>query len=287
MAEAEDAPAKLNLYLRSIGRRGDGYHDIDTLVAPLSLMDRVSVEPIEGDDTIRVTVTGPAAGGVPAGGENLAAVAVSRLRDRIERLDVGAAIDVDKRIPIGAGLGGGSADAAAVLRILGGAWGVPADVLAEVAAAVGSDVPALLPRGPVVAGGRGERVSLVELPRTWWVLVPQPFEVSSADAYGWWDEDGADPGPEPDVVVAAAMAGDVDALTSLVFNDLEPPVAARHPEIAGATRMLLEAGALTTIMCGSGPTVAGLCRDEPHATDVAASTDGILVHTVQASDGLR
>jgi 4-diphosphocytidyl-2-C-methyl-D-erythritol kinase len=285
MPEAEDAPAKLNLYLRVIGRRGDGYHDIDTLVAPLSLADRVSVEPIDGDDAIRIAVTGPAARGVPAGGENLAAVAVSKLRDRIERLAVGAAIDIDKRVPVGSGLGGGSADAAAVLRVLGRAWDVPADALSDVAAAVGSDVPALLRGGPVVARGRGERVRSVDLPPTWWVLLPEPFQVSSADAYRWWDQEGADPGPEPDVVVAAAMAGDLDALTSLVFNDLEPPVARRHPEIAGATRSLLEAGALTTIMCGSGPTVAGLCRDESQAAEVAAATDGIQVSTINVSRG--
>jgi 4-diphosphocytidyl-2-C-methyl-D-erythritol kinase len=283
MPEAEDAPAKLNLYLRVIGRRRDGYHDIDTLVAPLSLADRVSVEPIDGDDAIRLAVTGPAAGGVPAGGENLAAVAVSKLRDRIERLDVGAAIDIDKRIPAGAGLGGGSADAAAVLRVLGRAWDVAADALSDVAAAVGSDVPALLPGGPVVAGGRGDRIRPVDLPPTWWVLLPQPFEVSSADAYRWWDRDEAESGPEPDVVLAAAMAGDVDALTSLVFNDLEPAVAARRPEVAGATRSVLEAGALTTIMCGSGPTVAGLCRDESHADEVARATEGIPVSTITRS----
>jgi 4-diphosphocytidyl-2-C-methyl-D-erythritol kinase len=81
------------------------------------------------------------------------------------------------------------------------------------------------------------------------------------------------------------MAGDLDALTSLVFNDLEPPVARRHPEIAGATRSLLEAGALTTIMCGSGPTVAGLCRDESQAAEVAAATDGIQVSTINVSRG--
>jgi 4-diphosphocytidyl-2-C-methyl-D-erythritol kinase len=139
----------------------------------------------------------------------------------------------------------------------------------------------------VVVRGRGEHVSPIELPSMWCVLLPQPFEVASGDAYRWWDEDGGRPGPEADVVAEAAAAGDVDALSSLVFNDLEAPVAARYPEVVGATRALLEAGALTAIMCGSGPTVAGLCRDEGHANEVAAGTDGIGVRTIGTTSPLR
>ncbi|HEX2024786.1 MAG TPA: hypothetical protein VHH92_00140, partial [Actinomycetota bacterium] len=157
----------------------------------------------------------------------------------------------------------------------------------DVAIAVGSDVPALLHGGPVRVRGRGEDVSGVEVASMWWVLLPQPFQVSSRDAYRWWDEDGARPGPEPDVIVEAASVGDVDALSSLVFNDLEPPVSGRHTEVVGATRSLLEAGALTAIMCGSGPTVAGLCRDAPHAAEVAAATEGIAVHSIGATAPLR
>jgi 4-diphosphocytidyl-2-C-methyl-D-erythritol kinase len=279
MPEAEDAPAKLNLYLRVLGRRPDGFHDLDTLIVPLSLADRVTVvSPDEG--AIRVGVTGAASSGVPADQANLAGRAVEALRQALGRPDFGARIDIEKRIPIGAGLGGGSADAAAVLRVLGREWEAAPELVWEAAVAVGSDVPALLHGGPVVVRGRGELVSPVELPSMWWVLVLQPFEVASGDAYRWWDEDRGRPGPEADVVMEAAAAGDVDALSSLVFNDLEAPVAARHPEVVGATRTLLEAGALTAIMCGSGPTVAGLCRDGGQATDVASVTGGIKVHTV-------
>jgi 4-diphosphocytidyl-2-C-methyl-D-erythritol kinase len=287
MPETEDAPAKLNLYLRVLGRRPDGFHDIDTLIVPLSLTDRVSVAPVEGDRAIRVTVTGPTAGDVPLGDTNLAARAVMRLRESVGRDDLGARITLYKRVPVAAGLGGGSADAAAVLRILGREWGVPPPALFAAAAALGSDVPALVYGGPVLARGRGEDLSGVELPPMWWVLLPQRFEVASGDAYRWWDEDGGQPGPEPDVVIEAATAGDVDALSSLLFNDLESPVASRHPEVIGASRQLLEAGALTTIMCGSGPTVAGLCRNEEHAADVASGAEGIAVHTIRTTSALR
>lgn len=111
-------------------------------------------------------------------------------------------------------------------------------------------------------------------------MLPQPLGVAAEDAYRWWDEDGEHPGPDPGLMVEAARAADADAMSSILFNDLEGPVARRHPEILEATRTLLEAGALTSIMCGSGPTVAGLCRDRAHAKEVASATGGIPVSAV-------
>jgi 4-diphosphocytidyl-2-C-methyl-D-erythritol kinase len=111
-------------------------------------------------------------------------------------------------------------------------------------------------------------------------VVSQPFGVPAADAYRWWDQDGEQPGPDPGLVVEAARAGDADAMSSILFNDLEGPVARRHPEILEATRTLLEAGALTSIMCGSGPTVAGLCRDAAHGEEVAQKAGGTAVSAV-------
>jgi 4-diphosphocytidyl-2-C-methyl-D-erythritol kinase len=277
-AVLESAPAKLNLFLRILGRREDGYHDIETMVLPLTLADHVTVE-TRDDLGIVVTITGPEAGKVPTGEGNLAFRAAAVLREETGRPD-GVGITIDKRIPVAAGLGGGSADAAAVLRALGRAWSVPVDDLMAAAARVGSDVPALVTREPVLARGRGESIEPVDVAGLDWVLLRRPFGVSAADAYRWWDDDGVQSGPDPGPVIEAARAGDVDALSSLLFNDLERPVAGRHPEVIEATRVLLEAGAVGTIMCGSGPTVAGLCRDGRHASEVAAATGGIAVSTI-------
>jgi 4-diphosphocytidyl-2-C-methyl-D-erythritol kinase len=275
----EPAPAKLNLFLRVVGRRDDGHHDIETVILPVTLVDHVAVEPLPGDSPVLVSTTGPYSEGVPDGEGNLAFDAASLLRKLTGRTD-GARIGVDKRIPVAAGLGGGSADAAAVLRALGRAWSVPTDDLMTVAATVGSDVPSLVPREPVMARGRGESVEPIDVPHLDWVLLLRTFGVSAADAYRWWDEDGGHTGPDPGPVIEAARHGDVDALSSLLFNDLERSVAGRHPEVIEATRVLLEAGAVGTIMCGSGPTVAGLCRDRAHAEGVASAARGVAVATI-------
>jgi 4-diphosphocytidyl-2-C-methyl-D-erythritol kinase len=277
---SERAPAKLNLFLRVLGRRDDGYHDVESLIVPLSLADGVTVRPREGDGIVQVVTPGGKGSGLPSGPDNLAAAAARALLEELGRKDLGAVIELTKSIPVAGGLGGGSADAAAVLRILGRAWSVASTVLRRAAAEVGSDVPALLAGGPVLVGDRGEDVRPIELPRSDWVVVSQPFGLPTADAYRWWDEDGGHPGPDPGLVVEAARAGDADAMSSILFNDLEGPVARRHPEILEPTRSLLEAGALTSIMCGSGPTVAGLCRDRAHAIEVASATGGIPVSTV-------
>jgi 4-diphosphocytidyl-2-C-methyl-D-erythritol kinase len=283
-AIVEPAPAKLTLFLRVLGRREDGYHDIESLILPLSLADDVTVRRTEQGLDFRVT--GPLAAAVPPPpqGINLALLAAEALYE-YARDDPGksaASVELTKRIPVAAGLGGGSADAAAVLRALDRLWGLDLgpDRFLPLAAELGSDVPALLDPRPVLARGRGERVEAAQIPGLWWVLMVQAYGVSAADAYRWWDEDGGHTGPDPVPVIDAAEAGDVDALSSLVFNDLERPVAGRHPEVIEATRVLLEAGTVGTIMCGSGPTVAGLCRDGEQAAEVASATSGMAVNTI-------
>jgi 4-diphosphocytidyl-2-C-methyl-D-erythritol kinase len=276
----ERAPAKLNVFLRVLGRRADGYHDIETLIVPLTLADQVTVRPLEGDGTVQVVTLGTEGSALPSGPDNLAAVAARALRKELGREDLGAVIELTKSIPVAAGLGGGSADAAAVLRSLGRAWSVPPAVLGRAAAMIGSDVPGQLTGSSVLVGNRGEAVRPIELPRSDWVVVLQRFGVPAAEAYRWWDEDGEHPGPDPGLVIEAARAGDADAMSSILFNDLEGPVARRHPEIIEATRSLLEAGALTSIMCGSGPSVAGLCRDAAHAEEVASAAGGLAVGSI-------
>lgn len=261
------AHAKINVFLRVLGRREDGYHEIQSLISPISLADEVRVRPA---DRLRVEVGGREA--PTLGGLNLALVAALALADACPDAG-GALVEIDKRIPIAAGLGGGSADAAATLLALNDLWGcgVDAPALEEIAGRIGSDVPVMLRAEPMLVAGRGEELRTAEVATFHWALVRFGFGVRSPDGYRWWDLDGAPTGPDPSELLAAAAAGDADALGPALFNDLEPPVFARHPEIGAAKQRLLEAGALGAVMSGSGSSVLGLARDASHARELAGA----------------
>jgi 4-diphosphocytidyl-2-C-methyl-D-erythritol kinase len=263
------ANAKINVFLRVLRSRDDGYHDIESLVVPVSLADRITARPA---DDLRVTMKGvdDLARKVPVGGLNLALVAALSLADECEHAG-GAEVEIDKRIPVAAGLGGGSADAAATLGALNELWGCRLDMeaLADIAARVGSDVPAMLAGGPVLVQGRGDVIDPTTVDRLWWVLRSFDFGIRSPDAYRWWDEDRASSGPDTAQLLLAATKGDPETLGPLLFNDLERPVFARHPDLAEAKAALLEGGALGAVMSGSGSSVAGLARDQAHAGSLA------------------
>jgi 4-diphosphocytidyl-2-C-methyl-D-erythritol kinase len=263
------ANAKINVFLRVLRSRDDGYHDIESLVVPVSLADRITARPA---DDLRVTMKGvdDLARKVPVGGLNLALVAALSLADECEHAG-GAEVEIDKRIPVAAGLGGGSADAAATLGALNELWGCRLDMaaLADSAARVGSDVPAMLAGGPVLVQGRGDVIDPTTVDRLWWVLRSFDFGIRSPDAYRWWDEDRASSGPDTAQLLLAATKGDPETLGPLLFNDLERPVFARHPDLAEAKAALLEGGALGAVMTGSGSSVAGLARDQAHAGSLA------------------
>ena len=268
------AHAKINVFLRVVGRRPDGYHDIRSLITPISLADDVT---LRAGVELRLSVRGPHAERVPMDERNLSVRAAEILASACG-VDSGAEIELEKRIPVAAGLGGGSADAAAVLLGLTELWGcgLDGDELSTLAAGVGSDVPALLRRRPVLISGRGEIVESVDIAPRHWVLLPQPFPVATADAYRWWDEDGGGSGPDPAPLLSAAAAEDPGSVAALLSNDLQRPVANRHPEIGHAERQLLDAGALAAIMCGSGPTVAGLARSDEDAERIAGAIPGSI-----------
>jgi 4-diphosphocytidyl-2-C-methyl-D-erythritol kinase len=274
------AYAKVNPVLRVLGRRADGYHDIETLILPVELHDVVEVS---AGEALAVEVSGERAEDLDrAGGEDLAVKAALALADACGfDLDgpAGVTVRIDKRIPVAAGLGGGSADAAATLRALRDLW--PCDVgeakLADLAATIGSDVPALLAGGAVHAAGRGERVQSVHVQTCWWVVRPFAFAVRTSDAYAWWDADGAETGPDPGALVAALETGNGELAGSALFNDLQAPVVRRHPEIEAILASLLESGALGAIMSGSGPTMVGLARHLADADRIAAAVPGSFV----------
>ena len=272
-----EAPAKVNVFLRVLAAREDGYHDLESLVVPISLADGVTVR---SADRLHIEVRGAQAlaGDVPVGGLNLALVAALALADACPDAG-GALVEIDKRIPVAAGLGGGSADAAATLLALNRLWGCDLDpaTLGEVAERIGSDVPALLLGGPVLMSGRGEILAPAEVASFWWVVVHFDFGVRSPDAYRWWDEDGAVAGPDPDPLLEAAAAGDAAGLGPLLFNDLEAVVARRHPAVGEAKQQLLATGALGAVMSGSGSSVVGLARDRAHAEAIASGFPNAIV----------
>ena len=275
---AEPAPAKINPFLRVLGRRDDGFHEVETLILPVTLADGVHASIA---DEITLALVGDLAAEVPTGADNPVLRAARALAGEAG-VKSGARLVLSKRVPVAAGLGGGSADAAATLRALDRMWGLDLGLerLAEIGASVGSDVPALLHGVPVVARGRGERVERVQVARTWWVLVTPPLRVAAAEAYGWWDADGGRVGPDPRPLLDALAAGDVEKAGGLLHNDLQAGVAARRPIVAEPLATFEEAGATGTLMSGSGPTVAGLARDADDADRLASEVGGLVVSAI-------
>jgi 4-diphosphocytidyl-2-C-methyl-D-erythritol kinase len=257
------AYAKLNLDLRVLGVRPDGFHELRTVFQSIALHDTLTAMRASGP--FRLACDTP---GVPLDSSNLVWRAADHLWRALGRPGPlrGARVALDKRIPIEAGLGGGSADAAAALRALARLWGVRlrTDELARVAAALGADVPFCLTGGTAVGTGRGDDIApLDDMPRLGVVLLLPGFGVSSAEAYRWYDASPARSAAAP----PGAWGGRVDGMV----NDLEPAVARRWPEIGTMKAALRQAGAGGAAMTGSGSTVFGMFPDRAAAGAAAAA----------------
>jgi 4-diphosphocytidyl-2-C-methyl-D-erythritol kinase len=290
------AYAKINPFLRVLGRGEDGFHDLETVVLPISLADDLEIHAANDPGQFRtlslsLEITGETGivRGVPVDESNLVIEAAKALADR-GGVRGFADVHLHKRIPAAAGLGGGSADAAATLSALNDLWGLGLQLgdLVQVAAHVGSDVPGML-GSPALVRGRGEDVARVECSAFRWALVTFDFGVSTADAYAWWDEDGAPTGPDVQPGLDH-LKGDPDGLGPVLFNDLEGPVIGRNPRVGEAKRILLNAGAAGAIMAGSGSSVVGLLADArplpPHAErDLERISGGAVAYVTSASAG--
>ena len=258
------AHAKINLDLRVLGPRLDGFHELRTVFQAISLHDIIECMPRQGPFAIECNTAG-----VPLDRSNLvwrAAEALwHSLRQPAPVRDV--TIRLHKRIPLQAGLGGGSANAAATLLALARLWRVPvrANQLTDIAATLGADVPFFLSGGTALGLGRGDEVyPLADLPRHWIVLLIPGFGVSTADAYAWYDSEremarGVS-GREPQVV-----PGPWPSRAAQMINDLEAPIARHHPEIDQMRTALRRAGALAAAMSGSGSAVFGLFQKRSEA----------------------
>ncbi len=256
------AHAKVNLDLRVLGTRPDGFHELRTVFQAIELHDTlVSVER-PGPFTVKCRMPG-----VPLDEDNLVWRAAAGLWKALGRSgpprDV--VVTIDKRIPIQAGLGGGSADASAALLALARLWGgAPVTLLREVGTAIGADVAFFLSGGTALGLGLGEEIyPLVDLPPHWIVIVRPPFGVSTAEAYSWYDDDRTAGLKETRELQMLPVPWPTRA--AQMINDLEPPVLRRHPEIATLKSALREAGAVASAMSGSGSAVFGLFRSRAAA----------------------
>ena len=260
---AARAHGKVNLDLRVLGSRPDGYHELRTVFQSIALHDMVTAQEKAGPFVLKCRTPG-----VPLDDRNLVWRAAAALWRALGRAGDPAdtLVTIEKAIPMQAGLGGGSADAAAALQVLGRLWGGAAlSLLREVAAGVGSDAPFFLSGGTALGLGRGEEVyPLVDLPRHWIVLVRPPFGVSTVEAYSWYDEDRAAGVREPRIDVQI-LPVPWPSRAAQMINDLEAPVIRRHPEIGTIKAALREAGASAAAMSGSGSVVFGLFRTRPAA----------------------
>ncbi|MDR0344972.1 MAG: 4-(cytidine 5'-diphospho)-2-C-methyl-D-erythritol kinase [Nocardiopsaceae bacterium] len=287
-------PAKVNLQLTVGPVRPDGYHDLVTVFHAVSLYDEVTVTPAQRDS---VTVTGEGAGEVPLDGSNLALRAAAALSEAAapgKRRARGVAIRIRKRIPVAAGLAGGSANAAAALVACNELWriGLSQPELAEIAAGLGADVTFALIGGTAVGLGRGEQVTPALVSGSYhWVLAFADGALSTPEVYAAADRlrtarDGrgagtggprkpVDAAHEPDSALLAALrAGDPAAVGRNLSNDLQPAALGLRPGLRRALAAGREFGALGAIVSGSGPTCAYLARDAHHAREIAVALTG-------------
>lgn len=261
------APAKLNLYLRVLGRRPDGYHELETLFERIDLADTLTFE--SHPTTLQLSCNDPA---LSCGEDNLVLKA-ARLLQQATGAAKGAAIILEKHIPVAAGLGGGSSDAATTLLGLNRLWNLRLgkDQLLKLGASLGSDVAFFLFDSPFAIGrGCGERCE--QLPVTQsvaHVLVVPDERLATSEIYRNSQFDLTAPKPSITMVAHALSNGSLSELAKGLWNDLEPEAIRRCPIITDIQVRLQKLGCLGARVSGSGSSVFGICRDIPHAHDVA------------------
>jgi 4-diphosphocytidyl-2-C-methyl-D-erythritol kinase len=281
------APAKLNLYLDVGERRDDGFHDLETLIVPIRIWDSLTLSPTrpatEGNaGPIELTVHGCGSGGglsridaVPAGEHNLVYRALELLQRR-SGCRFGARVDLVKRIPTAAGLGGGSSDAAAVLRLANQAWRLRwrAHRLAALGAELGSDVPFFLSSGAAICRGRGELVErLPGLRRLHFVVVKPPLGLSTSDVYRASDdlhERRMEAPNAPRAIAELLVRGHWSTLRRWMHNSLQSAAASLTPWVDQVSALFDRLDCAAHQLSGSGSAYFGVCRHATHARRLAA-----------------
>lgn len=290
-------PAKVNLFLAVRGRRPDGYHELVTVMQTVTLHDELeawtSGSPAVGHPAagrrmgiaLALAPSPDVPGPLPVDGDNLA-VRAAHLLLRELRIGSGPAdaegspvthLRLTKRIPLAAGMAGGSADAAATLIALDRLWdgALGREALVALAAELGADVPFCVTGGTALATGTGTATAQVLTRGTsHWVVGIDHRPLSTAEVYGAHDRVGRPSAVEPDLVLQALRTGDPELLGAALHNDLEVAAVHLRPELAGRKEALLAAGALGALVSGSGPTLLGLARDVDDAGRIAEVVRG-------------
>lgn len=250
----EGAFAKLNLTLDVLGKRADGYHDLQSVMTTISVRDDIEIDVGTGKPWKLLCSKED----IPCDEHNLAWKAAAVFCDRLHLDPDGLEIRILKRIPSGAGMGGGSADAAAVLRALNRHFDAPLSImaLAELGAEVGSDVPFCVLCGTAMVEGRGERLrKLPDLPECIFVVVKPEFSVSTPELYHKIDSVAIPEHPDNRAMESALMAGDLGRICGEVYNVFDPVVTADHLELNYIKSVMHSYGAITQQMTGSGSAV--------------------------------
>ena len=263
----EGAFAKLNLTLDVLGKREDGYHDIKSVMQAISIRDDVEIDIETGKPWSLECATE----GIPTDETNLAWKAAKVNCDAMHKDPGGITIRILKRIPSGAGLGGGSADAAAVLRALNRHYGDPLSILAlaELGAQVGSDVPFCVLCGTAMAEGRGEKLrKLPDMPECVFVVCKPAFSVSTPELYRKLDTVAIPKHPDHMAMESALLAGDLGKIADLIYNVFDPVVTADHLEINYIKSICNSYGALGMQMTGSGSAVYAIMPSFEYAAVV-------------------
>lgn len=264
--------AKVNLFLSVLGKRPDGYHEVETILHGIKVSDDIEVA---STSTKRIEIDmrfdHGLRGNLPAAEDNVIWTVANRLVER-GAINEGLRVKLTKRIPIGAGLGGGSGNAAGVLVALNELWGtqIARDELSRIAGTVGADVPYCIGGGTALATGRGDEVTPLPAPDDMtFVLGMSDDPLYTRDVYEKWEADDTRPEVGSAPITLALGGGEVAEIASLLHNDLEPAIFLLRPELEDKKKVLMDAGALGVLVSGSGPTVFALASDEDHGARVA------------------
>ncbi len=256
----EKAPAKINLLLDVLRKREDGYHEVEMIMTMVDLADRLTMEELPRDTIIISSQVGY----IPLDEKNLAFQAARLIKERYD-VKQGVYIHLDKKIPVAAGLAGGSSDAAAALRGLNRLWklNIPEDELCSLGAELGSDVPFCVTGVTAIARGRGEKLEHISPPpQSWVVLAKPPINVSTADVYGRLRANELKEHPSIAGMVDALSRGSFTDICDRLGNVLETVTLDLHPEVRQLKESMIRLGADGVLMSGSGPTVFGLVSKE-------------------------
>jgi 4-diphosphocytidyl-2-C-methyl-D-erythritol kinase len=256
----EKAPAKINLLLDVLRKREDGYHEVEMVMTMIDLADRLELEALSEDRIVFASQTGI----IPLDEKNLAVQAARLLKKRYA-VNAGVSMYLEKRIPVAAGLAGGSSDAAAALRGLNRLWGLglSLDELESLGAELGSDVPFCIRGGTAIARGRGEQLERIPSPPSCWVVLAKPpINVSTADVYGKFKLEAVKEHPSLSDMLAAIHEKSFPGICRSLGNVLETVTLECYPEVRQIKSCMQKLGAEGVLMSGSGPTVFALVSKE-------------------------